>query len=136
MPTESSLKILKDAIKIVSKPLTLIYNASLERDIFRQTWKLASVTPIHKVGTKKDVNNYRPTSVLSVVSRILEKIVHDQLTEFLKRQNRLCLNQFAFQKLHCTMTCLLNIIDPWFKNSYEGKINLSIFLDLKKAKKR
>ena len=42
-------------------------------------------------------------------------------------------NQFAFQKLHSTMTCLLNIIDPWFKNSDEGKINMSIFLDLKMA---
>ena len=127
------VKILKDAINLVSKPLTLIYNASLERGIFPQIWKLARVTPIHKAGTKTDVNNYRPISVLSVVSRILEKIVHDQLMEFLKGQNRLCLNQFAFQKLHSTLTCLLNVIDPWFKNSDEGKINLSIFLDLKKA---
>ena len=127
------VKILKDAINLVSKPLTLIYNASLERGIFPRIWKLARVTPIHKAGTKTDVNNYRPISVLSVVSRILEKIVHDQLMEFLKEQKRLCLNQFAFQKLHSTLTCLLNVIDPWFKNSDEGKINLSIFLDLKKA---
>ena len=53
--------------------------------------------------------------------------------EFLNGQNRLCLNQFAFQKLHSTLTCLLHVIDPWFKNSDEGKINLLIFLDLKKA---
>ena len=127
------VKILKDAINVVSKPLTLIYNASLEKGIFPQIWKLARVTPIHKAGMKTNVNNYRPISVLSVVSRILEKIVHDQLMEFLKGQNMLCLNQFAFQKLHSTLTCLLNVIDPWFKNSDEGKINLSIFLDLKKA---
>ena len=60
--------------------------------------------------------------MLSVVSKILEKIV-----------NRLCLKQFAFQKLHSTMICILNVIDPWFKNSDEGKINSSIFLDLEKA---
>ena len=53
--------------------------------------------------------------------------------EYLKEQNKLCLNQFAFQKLHSTLTCLLNVIDPWFKNYDEGKINLSIFLDLKKT---
>ena len=127
------VKILKDAINVVSKPLTLIYNASLEWGIFPQIWKLARVTPIHKAGSKTDVNNHRSISVLSAVSRILEKIVHDQLMEFLKGQNRLCLNQFAYQKLHSTMTCLLNVIDPWFKNSDEGKIILSIFLDLKKA---
>ena len=44
---------------------------------------------------------------------------------------RLYLNQFAFQKLHSTLT--LNVIDLWFQNSDEGKINLSTFLDLKKA---
>ena len=100
---------------------------------FPQTWKLARVTPIYKAGAKTDVNNFRPISVLSVVSRILEKIAHDQLMEYLKEQNKLCLNQFALQKLHSTLTCLLNVIDPWFKNSDEGKINLSIFHDLKKA---
>ncbi len=132
-PDRIPVKILKDAISIVSEPLTLIYNASLEKGVFPQTWKLARVTPIFKAGNKTDVNDYRPISVLSVVSRILEKIVHDQLMEYLKEQNKLCLNQFAFQKLHSTITCLLNVIDPWFKNSDEGKINLSVFLDLKKA---
>ena len=66
---------------------------------------------------KTDLNNYRPISALSVVSRILENIVHDQLIEFLKGQNKLCLKQLAFQKLHKTMKCLLNDIDHWFKNS-------------------
>ena len=71
------VEILKDAVQIVSKPLTLIYNASLEKGIFPQIWKLARVTPIYKTGSKTDVNNYRPISVLSAVSRILEQIVHD-----------------------------------------------------------
>ena len=53
--------------------------------------------------------------------------------EYLKGQSRLCLNQLVFQKLHGTLTSLLNVIDPWFKNSDEGKINLSIFLVLKKV---
>ena len=61
------VKILKDAVNLVSKSLALTYIASLERCIFPQIWKLARVTPIHKAGTKTDVNNYRPISVLSVV---------------------------------------------------------------------
>ena len=127
------VEILKDAVHLVSKPLTLICNASLEKGIFPQIWKFTRVTPIYKTGSKTDVNNYRPISVLSAVSRILEKIVHDQLLEYLKGYNKLCLNQFAFQKLHNTVMCLLNVIDPWLKSSDEGKINLSIFLDLEKA---
>ena len=71
------VEILKDVVHLVSKPLTLIYNASLEKGIFPQIWKLARVAPIYKTGSKTDLNNYRPISVLSAVSRILEKIVHD-----------------------------------------------------------
>ena len=127
------VEILKDAVNLVSKPLTLIYNASLEKGIFPQIWKLARVAPIYKTGSKTDVNNYRSISVLLAVSRIPEKIVHDQLMEYLKGYNKPCLNQFAFQKLHNTVTCLLNVIDPLIKSSDEGKMNLSIFLDLKKA---
>ena len=53
--------------------------------------------------------------------------------EYIQGYNKLCLNQFAFQKMHNTVTFLLNAIDPWLKRSDEGKINLSMFLDLKKA---
>ena len=75
------------------------------------------------------------SAVSSIVSCIKDtrKIVHDQLMEYLKGYNKLCLNQFAFQKLHNTVTCLLNVIDPWLKSSDEGKINLSMFPDLKKT---
>ena len=72
-------KILKDAVHLVSTPLTLIFNASLEKGIFPQIWKLARVAPIYKTGSKTGANNYRPISVLSAVLRILEKIVHNQL---------------------------------------------------------
>ena len=124
---------LRDAVHFVSQSLTLIYNASLKMGIFRQIWKLAIVTPIYKTGSKADVKNYRPISVFSAASMILEKIVHYQLMEYLKGYNKLCLNQFAFQNLYNTVTCLLNIIDPWLKSSDEGEMNLSIFLDLRKA---
>ena len=90
------IKILKYAINLVSKPLTLIYNASLEAHIC----KLAKVTPNYRTGSKTDVNNYRPISVLSAVSRILETIVHEQVMEYLIGYNRLYLNQLVFQKLH------------------------------------
>ena len=60
-------------------------------------------------------------------------MIHDQLMEYLKGSNKLCWSQFAFEKLHNTATCLLSVLDPWLKNSDEGKMNLSIFFDLKKA---
>ena len=53
--------------------------------------------------------------------------------EYLQEYNKLCLSQYAFQKLHNTVACLLNVINPRLMSSNEGKISLSIFLDLKKA---
>ena len=73
------------------------------------------------MGSKTDVSNYRPISVLSAVPRILEKTVHEQSMEYLKGYNKIFLNQFAFQQLHKAVTCLLNVIDPWLKSSDEGK---------------
>ena len=61
-----------------------------ERDcISPQAWKLARVTPIYKTGSKTNVSNCKPISVLSDVSRILEKIVHDQLMEYIKGYSKL-----------------------------------------------
>ena len=127
------IKILRDAVQLVSKPLKLIYNGSLEKGIFPPIWKLARVTPIYKTGSTTEVNSYRPISELSTVMRILEEIVHDELMEYLNGCNKLCLNQFAFQELNNTVKCLLNVIDLWLISSDEGNINLIILLDLKKA---
>ena len=71
------------------------------------------------------MNYYRPISVLSGVSRLFEKVVHDQFFEFLTENNLLSNNQFAYRKLHSTITSLMNVTD---KN-----INIILFLDLSKA---
>ena len=79
------------------------------------------------------MNNYRPISVLSGVSGLFEKLVHDQLFEFLAANNLLSSNQFAYRKLHSTITSLMNVTDTWYKNIDEKRINVSLFLDLRKA---
>ena len=61
----------------------MVFNSSLKYGVFPDIWKLAKVTQIFKAGSRKDANNYRPISVISIVSRMLEKMVHDQLMEYL-----------------------------------------------------
>ena len=91
------------------------------------------MTPIFKSGNKSDANNYRPISIISVFARIFEKIVHDQLYNFLSTNNILTPSQSAFRKLHSTITSLINCTDNWYRNIDKGQLNLSLFLDLKKA---
>ena len=132
-PDKIPAKVLKDAAELNCVPLAIIFNESLWRGVFPEKWKLARVTPILKSGKQSEMNNYRPISVLSGVSRLLEKVVHDQLFEFLTANNLLSKNQFAYRKLHSTITSLMNVTDTWYKNIDEKKINISLFLDLSKA---
>ena len=101
--------------------------------MFPQKWKVARVTPICKSGHQSEMNNYRPISVLSGVSGLFEKLVHDQLFEFLSANNLLSNTQFAYRKLHSMITSLMNVTDTWYKNIEEERISVSLFLDLRKA---
>lgn len=132
-PDKVPTAIVKDVGDLVSKPLMMIFNSSLKNGIFPDIWKLARVTPIFKSGAKKDVNNYRPISVISIFSRILERIVHDQMFDFLLENNVITKNQSAFRKLYSTITSLICSTDFWYENIDSKKLNLTIFLDLKKA---
>ena len=132
-PDKVPTKLLKDAIETICQPLTIVFNASLEKGTFPDIWKVVRVTPVFKSGQKSNLSNYRPISRLSVFSRLLEKLAHDQLYDFLRANELLSKNQFAFRKLHSTITSMLNITETWYKNIDERKLNVSIFLDLKKA---
>ena len=103
------VEILKDGVHLVSKPLTLIYNTSLEKRIFPQIWKLARVI-IYKMGSRTDVSNYRPISVLSAVSSILDKIVRDQVMEYLKVKSPLGGKSRAI-KIFSAFTHALQLVD-------------------------
>ena len=88
-PDKVSITILKDVKDLIAKPLKIICNDSVINGVFPDIWKLAIVTPIFKSGAKNDANNYRPISVISIFSRMLERLVHDQLYDFLKANKSL-----------------------------------------------
>ena len=72
------LSLLKLVADIIAKPLTHIFNLSLEQNI-PESWKTANVTPLFKSGDLTLLDNYRPTSKLSVLAKIFEALVRDQL---------------------------------------------------------
>ena len=72
-------KFVTDASEIITSPLTHIINLSLSQGIMPDDLKNARVVPLHKKNSKTDVGNYRPVSVLNVISKVFERVVHDQL---------------------------------------------------------
>ena len=88
--------------------------------------------PIYKGnGSKSDPDNYRPISVLSVVARLFEKLVHDQVLKHLDKY--LYSNQSGFRPRHSTEMSLLNTTNQLFLNIDRGQYNIAVFIDLCKA---
>ena len=78
----------------------LIFNTSIETSTFPVSWKIARVTPIYEEGEKSERSNYRPISVLPVLSRLFEKLIYDQLYQYLERGGLLISDQSGFSALH------------------------------------
>ena len=126
-------KLLKMAGSIVAPSLRAVLTKSIITGIYPTKWKTARVTPVFKKGVKSDLNNYRPISVIPVVSKGFEKNVYDQLYQYLNDHKLLSSCQSGFRSLHSTLTALLEETNSWSVNRDNGFLNGVVFIDLKKA---
>ena len=78
-------------------------------------------------------DNYRPISVISIVPKVFEKVVHEQLMKYLEHHQIISKFQSGFRANHSTETSLLHVTNSWLANMDAGLINGVLFLDLKKA---
>ena len=76
-------RFLKDGVDILTTPVTQIRNLSIKLSHSPHDSKLANLKPLFKKGSKTDFNNYQPIFLFPIVSKIIEKIIHDQTTEYL-----------------------------------------------------
>ena len=109
-------KLLKVGAEFISEPLTFLYNHSLTTsDIpHKLDFVTARISPIHKGGTY-EINNFRPISVLPVLSKILEKAVHKQLYAHLDEHKLLSSHQSGFRPSHSTATLSLTLLIIYLK---------------------
>ena len=95
-----SSKIIKIAAPAISDSLTYIFNQAITLSLFPHEWKTARVIPLYKNGQRNLPGNYRPISVLPVISKIMERILYDQLYNYLTKFELLSDCQFGFRKFH------------------------------------
>ena len=108
--TNLSSKLLKEAFLVLTKHLTFLFNLSLGNLLYPDDWKQALVVPIPKQGDSHSVSNYRPISLLPLPGKILEKLVHSQLSNYLEENDLLEDNQFGFRKERSTMHAASSLI--------------------------
>ena len=124
---------LKDDAKILSKLISEICNLSISHGIFPNDCKVAKLKPIFKKGKKVDLSNYRPISLLPLISKIIEKVVHDQTHEFLSDNKILYNYQLGFRTNHSTNLCLSFLTGKILKDFDEGLLTGMILIALQKS---
>ena len=128
-----SANILKYISNIVSQPLSRIINKSIRNSYFPEQLKIARVRPIHKGGCPTDMNNYRPISILPLMSKIFERVVYNQLYKFVEKYNLLTNCQFGFRKNRSTTDAIKDQMEFIYDNLDDGFTVVTFFLDFSKA---
>ena len=126
-------RLLIDSADIVAKTLAEIINCSLKSGHVPLDFKSARVIPLLKKGKVVEVDNYRPISILSTVSKLLERAVHHKLYQYLREHNILSPFQCGFRKCHSTEFAALPLADTIRRNMDQGMLTGAVFIDFRKA---
>lgn len=110
-----------------------IINFCIEKSVFPSEWRKALVTPIPKVKVPKHKGDLRPISVLCVLSKLLEKILKDQINEFINKFSLIPVVQSAFRPRHSCETALLHVVDDIVSALDKNHVTILILLDYSKA---
>ena len=108
-------RFLKVGANVLAKPVIDIYNLSISLNKFSSAFKLAKIKPIFKKGRKVNVLNYRPISLIPIISKAIEKVVDKQKTKFLKDNNFFYKYQSGFRNNHSTYLFLSFLNEKMFE---------------------
>ena len=126
-------KFLKEGAPVLASPITDPVNLSISLSLFPDDCKIAKLKPLYKKEAKTKPKNYRLISLLPLLSKIIERIIHNQTQEFLDKNNILYKYQSGFQKHHSTDTCLSYLTDKVKIGFEEGLLTGMVLIDLQKA---
>ena len=128
----SALKIAAESPRFI-EALTNLINKSFLEGFFPEKLKIAKVIALHKGGSKTDVANYRPISLLTSFSKVFEKLMHHRLLEFLQFNESLYDNQYGFRPGRSCEQALLDAQGHILDNLSKKKVSLLLLIDFSKA---
>lgn len=122
---------LKFTASTICKPLHYLFNKCLHEGVCPTIWKSARVVPIHKGGCKRNIENYRPISILPALSKLLERLVHNIIYPII--HNNIIPQQHGFVERRSTSTNLLLYTSYLFDTLDKNKQTDSVYTDFRKA---
>lgn len=132
-PDEIHPKLLYELRLELAGPLTKLFNMSFESCEIPQDWRDATVIPLFKKGKRDQAENYRPISLTSVVGKIFESILKDQLVDYLERNKFLLDSQHGFRRGRSCLTNLLDFFESVTEYLDDGQSVDIVYLDFAKA---
>ena len=128
-----NVKMFKLVLPCMLKELTYLINICLSKSIFPANLKVGLITPIHKAGSQSLFSNYRPITVLPVLSKVLETVMYNQLMDHFTTHDIIFDQQFGFRAKHSAFMPLSLLHDNITSCLVDGKVSAGIYLDLARA---
>uniref|UniRef100_A0A1B6MVF9 Reverse transcriptase domain-containing protein n=2 Tax=Graphocephala atropunctata TaxID=36148 RepID=A0A1B6MVF9_9HEMI len=128
-----SNNLIKDIIPSLAEPLVVSINKLLQEGTFPDKLKISRVCPIYKKGPLDQPMSYRPVSVIPILSKIIESLVHNQVSIFFEHNNLFNSSQFGFRKGHSTIDAIDNLVREIHKSFEKKTYAQATFCDLSKA---
>ena len=130
--------LIKKIINVILNPLCHIFNLSLSTGVIPVQLKEAKIVPIYKLDNGNDAGkkipaNYRPISLLPIISKILEKIVGQQLSDYLELNHIIYKHQYGFQQNKSTVHPMIHLLNEIGRAKKDGKVSVGIFMDISRA---
>ena len=113
--------------------VTYFYNLYIQQNTFPPALKAAKIIPLPEAEELSDPNNFRPISLLSVLTKSLERHIHKHLTQFIEDRNLFHPFQSGFRQRHSCHLALIRVCDTWLIAINQAQLSGAVFLDLKKA---
>ena len=123
----------KSVLANIVNPLCTLFNKSLSGGCLPNDWKIAYITPIFKKGDAQYTSQYRPISLTSVLCKILERIIRDQLLDYINKNDILPKEQHGFRPKKSTLSNLIECLNDWTLNFDNGICTNVIYLDYAKC---
>ena len=128
-----SNRILKKIYPGIIEAMKIIFDKSMQEGIFPSNMKIAIVKPLYKGKSKTEIINYRPVSLLPVISKVLEKVIQTRVVNFFVKHKVLTEGQYGFRQGRSTNDAILDFAGNVLENMNKGFYTLSLFLDMSKA---
>ena len=125
--------LVKENRDVLADKITHIINLSFKNGVVPDKLKLEKVIPIFKKNNRTDPSNYRPISLISVINKLMEKLMFKQINKFIEKHNIMYDYQFGFRKDHSTTLAIMEICENIIDTLNKGSYITGLYLDLSKA---